>query len=70
MYVAYGFTLENVKLFMKHKVTQVPIGKDEQYYKVLITLPVDETSSLTGSFVVTAENSKQARTSALIMLYR
>ena len=53
--------LEDVRLFMKDRLNQAPLGDNEKYYKVSISLPTEENSSLNGSFVVIAHDNEQAQ---------
>ena len=51
---------EDAKLFLKYKLKQSPLEGNNKYYIVSISLPIEKTSSLTGFFVVMAEDDNQA----------
>lgn len=53
-------TFEEVQMHLVHKLKQAPLEGDNKYYQVSISLPIEETSSLTGYFLVIAKDKKRA----------
>lgn len=57
--------IQDVKWYLRQTINRSPLKPHHQYYHVCISVPITETSSHTGVFVVVASNDKQAQDRSL-----
>ena len=56
-----NISLEDIKQFIQNKLNLYPLKENEKYFKISISIPMEEDASLEGTFVVIANNNEQAR---------